>query len=136
MTVSNSDLRIDSLDVIADIAALKEEWDRTLGEDHTDFAILSEDDWAAGLGEDGARELVALEEFAEQGAGFDDWEHGAQLIHEDDFAEFAEELVTDLGYLDTVPGWIKYHIDWEEVADELKEDYSAIDFDGVTYYIR
>jgi len=122
MTVSSSDLRIDSLDVIARIEELREEL--------ANLNTYNDGD------SDQQAELDALEELAEQGREFDDWEYGIQLIHEDDFEEFAEELVTDLGYLDPVPDWIKYHIDWAGVADELHADYSSVEFEGQTYYIR
>ena len=32
--------------------------------------------------------------------------------------------------------WPNTCIDWDQAAGELKMDYSAVDFDGVTYWIR
>lgn len=60
------------------------------------------------------------------------------LIAEDDFEEYAEELATDLGYIDDEQGnrWPFNHIDWEAAADELKQDYTTVEYDGDTYYIR
>ena len=54
-------------------------------------------------------------------------------------AQFVEQLVDDLGYLesDTVPGaeWLVSHIDWQEVWDcELRHDYFTIEYDGVTHF--
>ena len=39
------------------------------------------------------------------------------------------------GYYKTDKIW-SYCIDWDRAAEDLKMDYSAIDFDGVTYYVR
>ena len=64
-----------------------------------------------------------------------DFYHGETVIHEDYFNEYAEELVKDCGYISgDVPSWIV--IDWEETADNVKQDYTSIDFNGSTYYIR
>lgn len=35
-----------------------------------------------------------------------------------------------------LPWYIANHIDWDGVADELKADYTSIDYDGVTYWVR
>ena len=32
--------------------------------------------------------------------------------------------------------WPLYCIDWEYAARELKHDYTSVDFDGVTYWVR
>lgn len=38
--------------------------------------------------------------------------------------------------LDKGDRWPYTCIDWEHAAKELRYDYSAADFDGVTYWIR
>lgn len=59
----------------------------------------------------------------------------AQLIRESYFTEAMRELVSDIGDLPKdVPGYLV--IDWEATAENLKVDYTAVDFDGVTYYVR
>jgi hypothetical protein len=63
--------------------------------------------------------------------------HEPTLIAEDDFAEYAEELATDLGYIsDDTNRWPFNHIDWEAAADELRQDYTTITYDGDDYLIR
>ncbi len=64
--------------------------------------------------------------------------NGAHLIHEDDFTEYAEQLADDLGSIprDMQGKWPFTCINWEEAADELKADYSTVDFDGNTYYYQ
>ena len=52
-------------------------------------------------------------------------------------AEFTEQLLDDLGYLNeaTTPNFIFNHINWQEVWDcELSYDYSTIEHDGTTYF--
>ena len=60
------------------------------------------------------------------------------LVHEDHFREYAEELAVDIGAIDRRQRdhWPYTCIDWEQAADELKQDYSVIDIRGGTYYYR
>lgn len=77
--------------------------------------------------------LLALKEEAE---GYCDWHDGATLIRESYFQEYAKQLAEDLGAIDRNAAWPLNCIDWEEAADELKADYTEVDFDGVTYFVR
>ena len=66
-----------------------------------------------------------------------EFEHGVTLIDEDDFEEYCEDLVLDIGDLPSdLPGYIKNNIDWGGVADDLKQDYSETEFRGTTYLYR
>lgn len=57
------------------------------------------------------------------------------LIHEDYFKTYAQELVQDIGDLPNgIPSYIE--IDWEATADNIRQDYTSVEFDGVTYYVR
>ena len=52
-------------------------------------------------------------------------------------AQFVEQLMDDLGYLEdaNVPNLIASHIDWQEVWDcELRHDYFTIEYDGQTHF--
>ena len=52
-------------------------------------------------------------------------------------AQFVEQLMDDVGYLETesVPDFIANHIDWQEVWDcELRHDYLTIEYDGQTHF--
>lgn len=82
------------------------------------------------------RELDILRKLAEQGEDFADWEYGETLIHEDYFTEYYTELIQDTSDVSDWDAFPFRHIDWDAVADEGKQDYSTIDFDGQTYYIR
>ena len=76
-------------------------------------------------------EIDALQEVVDE--GIDD-----TLVHEDYFREYAEELAVDIGAIahGQRDHWPYTCIDWEQAADELKQDYSVIDIRGGTYYSR
>ena len=76
-------------------------------------------------------EIDALQEVVDE--GIDD-----TLVHEDYFQKYAEELAVDIGAIDHRPRdrWPYTCIDWEQAAEELKQDYSVIDIRGGTYYYR
>lgn len=86
--------------------------------------------------EEGNAERVALEALVEQGEDLADWQYGETLIRDSYFAEHAEELADDIGAIDKNASWPLTHIDWEAAAEELKQDYTSIEFDGVTYWAR
>lgn len=59
--------------------------------------------------DDEAAELATLQSLASDGEGYSDWKYGAQLVRDSYF---------------------------EDHARELRMDYSSIEFDGVTYWVR
>lgn len=57
------------------------------------------------------------------------------LINESYFTEYAIDLLKDIGELPSdIPWYIV--IDEEATADNIKSDYSAVEFEGETYYYR
>lgn len=90
-----------------------------------------------GLDEDDADELRALESLADECEGYGDWEHGATLIRESHFEDYARELAEDLyGAAIRNASWPFDCIDWEQAAAALRHDYMTVDFDGVEYLLR
>lgn len=92
------------------------------------------DAWDADEGQ----ELAALEAFAEQAENaFADWHYGEPLIRDSHFKNYAQDLADDLygKELDSLK-WPMSCIDWDEAADQLKQDYTSIEFQGVTYWGR
>ena len=82
-------------------------------------------------------ELTALIALQDEACGSPDWGYGEQLIRESYFTEYCEELCKDIGDLpQELPWYIGNHIDWEGVAREIKMDYTEVDFDGISYFIR
>lgn len=83
-----------------------------------------------------AEELRTLKALEEEAASSPDWTYGETLIRDSYFREYAEQLADDLGAVDRDARWPVCYIDWDAAADALKQDYSSVDFDGVTYWIR
>ena len=113
---SNSDDVINSCDVIKRIEELE-------GQDTRD------DDEETEL-----KTLVALQEEAEGYAA--DWKYGETLIRYSYFETYAMELADDLGAIPKDAGWPCTCINWEQAARELRMDYTAVEYDGVTYWVR
>lgn len=120
-TISNSDDVVDSRDVIERIEELRAELD-----DETGTA-----------GDDEKAELLALEELQEEVRGYcPDWKYGATLVRDSYFRKYAQSLADDIGAIDLDAGWPCNCIDWDEAANQLQADYTAVEFDGVTYWVR
>jgi hypothetical protein len=159
--VSNSDDIIDSRDVIARIEGL--EYERSdladeldIAQDEYDNAKVSADrdgvdfadreDLQQQIGDarkaleqwdtDNAAELKALKDLQDQAEGYSDWRHGAALIRDSHFKDYARDLAEDTGAINSDVSWPYTCIDWEQAADELQTDYTSVEFDGVTYWIR
>lgn len=113
--INNSQDTIDSRDIIERIKYLED--DEEL--DEGDKAELEA--------------LKALAEEAEEYAG--DWEYGEQLIRESYFKDYCQELCEDTGDIPKDLPWYMI-IDWEATADNIKVDYTEVDFGGVTYLVR
>jgi len=128
--VDNGTETIDSRDIIARIEELETERDTYDGERGEE-----RDPWTAVYPEDAA-ELAALHKLATEAEGYAaDWEYGEILIRDDYFTDYAREMLEDCGTIPRdLPSWVK--IDWEATARNVRMDYTAVDFDGVTYWIR
>lgn len=84
-----------------------------------------------------AEELAALKALAEEAEGYaSDWRHGATLIRDEYFTTYARQLAEDIGAVSDDAGWPGRHIDWDAAADELRQDYTSVDFDGETFWVR
>ena len=156
-TISNFDDVIDSRDVIARIEELEGErealqleiddaevqWLKTEAGtdeahavvDRRQAAYVALDTWDASSDADELRILKAL---ADEASGYaSDWKYGETLIRDSYFKDYAMELgaehwLSNPNYV----SWPLTCIDWDQAARELQMDYSAVDFDGVTYWIR
>lgn len=122
MSIDNADDVIDSRDVIARIEELES---RT---ENPDDPEVEAEEFA---------ELMALRKLAEQCEGYAaDWQHGETLIRDSYFKRYAMELADDIGAINKDASWPNTCIDWDQAARELQMDYTSVDFDGVTYWIR
>ena len=71
----------------------------------------------------------------------DDWNHGSTLIRENYFVEYIEDLINDCYEIPAEFNsgeWPFRHMkmDYEAAAEEAKVDYSTIEIQGETYYVR
>lgn len=163
MEIDNSQYIIDVRDVIARVEELEDEatqlpdgyeldpvvggyiWkctDKDVGSDRFD----SEDEatraaWAHENPEE-VQELATLTELLSDlaGSGGDeqwrgDW-YPVALIRDSYFQDYAQELAEDIGAINPAATWPNNCIDWGQAARELRIDYSAVEFDGVTYWYR
>ena len=79
----------------------------------------------------------ALKAFCEEGeTASSDWSYGATLIKDSYFVEYAQQFAEDIGAIDRNASWPNDCIDWDKAAEELQQDYTSIDFDGETYWVR
>lgn len=79
------------------------------------------------------QELKELEGFAKYASEVDDWEHEAYFIRDSNFTDYTRDLAEDCYEIPSE--WPFRCIDWKQASEELKCDYSAYDFGGVTYWI-
>ena len=121
MTFDNTSDIIDSRDVIERIEDL-EFYFSEVSEGESDY-------------DDNSYELGILTVLAKQGSDYaEDWIYGEQLIRGTYFTEYTKEMCEDVYSIPDT--WPHRCIDWEEAAEQLKEDYTAVDFNGVEYWIR
>ena len=146
--ISNTDNTIDSRDVIARIEELEaeeSELQQEIDEKEDQYTpeeltknpapvIVAKEALKEWRESEEGQELIALKALAEQGEDYaPDWEYGAQLIHEYYFEEAMDEMLEDCGDIPKdLPSYLTITVDY----DALKMDYTAIDFDGQTYYVR
>ena len=79
-------------------------------------------------------QINTLEDEINSYAG-DNFDDGVSLIDADDFEDFVEQDLEDLGYIPKdFPTWIE--IDWEATANNVQQDYSEVDFRGTNYLFR
>lgn len=119
-----------------DIAELKEDNQTALddAQETLDAANLALAEW---LDDEDGLELKVLTTLAEEAEGYaSDWTHGEALIRDSYFETYARELADDIGAINKDATWPNDCIDWERAADELKMDYTSVDFDGVDYWVR
>lgn len=157
--IRNTDDIIDSRDVIARIEKLTEEreWleanvaaaqekrdelqddEDADDDDKADAATeLEEAEEALKAWNEGAegQELKSLEALQDEAEGYSDWKYGAALIRDDHFEDYARQYAEEIGAVDSNASWPNDCVDWEKAASELQMDYTSVDFDGVTYWIR
>lgn len=113
--VSSTDDFFDIRDVIAEVEATEDEPDEL------------------------RQELVDLLEEVKGYGGDHQWRgdwYPVTLIHDAHFEDYAREMAEDIGAVQADAEWPAYCIDWERAANDLRIDYSSVDFNGETYWYR
>ena len=137
--ITSYDDIIDSRDVIARIEELESDLEAERERLSIAIALPDHEDTIQGHRdqiEDLKNELAPLRALAEQGEDVEDWQHGATLIRDSYFEEYAEQLAEELDLIPADATWPATCIDWEAAADELQTEYTSVEFDGVTYWVR
>lgn len=119
---------LDTRDLWTELLELRERDALTTGEESEEIEDLEP------LDEEETERLRVLTELFEE-IGEEAGHYGETLIPDWEFQRYAEELADDLGVVPDAQ-WPLTHIDWAAAAEELKVDYSVVEFDGETYYIR
>ena len=142
-TITNDMDTIDSRDIIERIEELKEVF---LICPHCREGLLEEESIETNkcpdceqelLEGDEKDELETLRKIVDQASDCGDFKHGESLICESYFTEYCEQLCEDIGDIPAnLPWYIESNIDWDGVAEDIKQDYMKIDFDGVSYFMR
>jgi len=120
MSIDNYEDVIDSRDVIERIAELE--------------AMQADED--CGLDTDEESELTFLKAVAAEGSlAADDWVYGVTLVRDSYFTEYTQELVEECyGHDMKLPDFVE--VDWKATARNVQQDYTPVEFDGVTYWVR
>lgn len=128
--IGNSADVIDVRDIISRVEELEVECETERDDSETDEALDLRAELATltGLLAD-----LAGDGGDEQWRG--DW-YPLTLVRDSCFKEYAQETAEECGMLKPDTYWPYNCIDWEKAARELRMDYSAVEFDGVTYWYR
>lgn len=136
--ITSSDDIIDSRDIIARIEWIEQELEEDA--ERPVWGAVGDDGPLCMNGHERAHlelelaHLKALEKEAEPYCP--DWRYGASLIRDSYFTDYAEQLADDIGAIDHNANWPVCHIDWDAAAASLQQDYTSVEFDGVTYWVR
>ena len=66
-----------------------------------------------------------------------EFDSGTTLISEYDFQEYCEDFVRDCGDLPrNLPFYIENNIDWSGIADDMRQNYSEVEYQGITYLFK
>lgn len=132
--ITSYDDIIDSRDLMKHIEDLEAEFEGA----HTDVdsgEIFAEDGKTNLTYE--AETLESLKAFAAEFENYaPGYMHGEAAIRDSYFQEYAEQFADDIGAIDSGANWPLNCIDWEQAATQLQQDYVAIDFNDVRYWVR
>ncbi len=112
----------------------REEWEEKISGLENELKELDDKLASAedSFGDEEQNELAELEALESE---VSEWRDGATLIPESEFTDYCKELLEDCGDLPrNLPNYIA--IDWDRTADNLRADYSEVEYQGTTYLVR
>jgi hypothetical protein len=64
-----------------------------------------------------------------------EFQHGCTLIPIEEFEDYCKDLLKECGYISKdFPSWIV--VDYDATANNMKVDYTEVEFRGDTYFVR
>lgn len=96
------------------------------------------EDWK-NLWQDEINQITCIDELEEEVNNYsgDNFEFGVTLIEERDFTSYCEDFMRDCDYISRdLPAIIENNIDWSGIADEMRLDYTEVEYEGRTYLFR
>lgn len=81
-------------------------------------------------------EIAEIDQVENEVEGYsgDNFEFGVTLISEHNFQEYCEYLTRDCGDIsDDLPALIENNIDWSGIADDMRVNYTEVEYQGRTY---
>ena len=92
--------------------------------------------FADGVSTDDVEELRTLRSVRDQASAYsNDWRHGVTLISDRYFKQYAMDYAEESAGVSS-SAWPFTCIDWDKAAAELRTDWTSIDFDGETFWLR
>lgn len=114
--------------------AFNEQFDLELEE--VDFTVVDNAEEFILQWADELREIEEIDEL-ENEVSSNEWECGMYFIEEDKFEDYCEQDLIDCGWISKdMPYLIRNNIDWEGIADDMRQDYSEVEFQGKNYLYR
>ena len=84
------------------------------------------------MDEDEMRELNCLSQLLYFAESYND----DALIRDSYFKDYVQELADEMGMIPDSYTWPTSCIDWDKAARELQMEYTAVEFAGITYWMR
>ena len=123
-------------DMIEDLVELSEMLlDESYSQEEHEAQVERREDLESELNSLTEDELEELEELENMEREIPEWGDGNTLVPEEDFEDYCKELCEDIGDSpSSLPDYIA--IDWSATANNLRVDYSEIEYQGDTYLYR
>lgn len=131
-TVSKYDDIVNAADIDARIDEIETEMSCAV---EAAVAFDFESVFADGVSPDDVEELAALRKFRDQAMSYsNEWRHGVSLIADRYFKQYAMDYAEETAGVSS-SAWPFTCIDWDRAATDLRTDWTAVDFDGETFWI-